>query len=213
MLWKRDVDLVFWCWCALNTDLALWTNADLAFWSRDAGLNLAFCSNSKDCNCNFFNLLTTSAVPPSSLSIPVESQGLLETLDNQKLQSSERIVMVGLIFTIALIMCRCISPTGLLRDVEADCVGCTRGFQNLFRSDVACVVSRSTGHFWRNLWRYLRVSPWRDFAVLSYCLGASRVRGKKFFKLLLVEFNDEGFHCPPEEIDVSLRHGILISRE
>ena len=32
-------------------------------------------------------------------------------------------------------------------------------------------------------------------------------------KLSLVEFNDEGFYRLPEEPDIGLRHGVLVSKE
>ena len=53
----------------------------------------------------------------------------------------------------------------------------------------------------------------KRLCVLSHCLGASGAWEKKFLELSLVEFNDEGFHCPPEELNVSLRHCVLISKE
>ena len=56
---------------------------------------------------------------------------------------------VKLIFNIALIAYRRISPVGLLKDVDAGRVGCMRDFQDLIRSDTTCVVSRSAGHFWK----------------------------------------------------------------
>ena len=68
------------------------------------------------------------AAPLSSFIIPVESTGLLGIPDNLKLQSLEKRMMEELIFTIALIACRCIGPAGLFRDVDVGCVGCTRGF-------------------------------------------------------------------------------------
>ena len=72
-----------------------------------------------------------TTTPSSIFNIPVELQGLLGTLGNLKLQSLEYRVMAGLIFTIIVIVYQHISPGGLLRDVDAACMGCTRGFQNL----------------------------------------------------------------------------------
>jgi len=59
--------------------------------------------------------------------------------------------MMGLVFTIFLTMSEYIGPAGLLRDVDAGCVGYTGGFQNSAGSGAACVVSNYAGHFWRNL--------------------------------------------------------------
>jgi len=91
--------------------------------------------------------------------------------------------MTELILTVTLIACWHFFPTGLLRDVDAGCMGYTRGFQNLFRSGTICVVSSGAGHFRSNLQRDSRASFRRDFAVLPHCLGTGGARGKKFLKI------------------------------
>jgi len=101
--------------------------------------------------------------------------------------------MVGLVFTIVLIMNQFTGLAGLLRDDDAGHVGYTVGFQNLARSGTACIVRNCTNHFWRSLWRDLRVSPWRYFAVMSRSLWASGTWKEKFFKFLLVKLDDERF--------------------
>ena len=79
--------------------------------------------------------------------------------------------MARWVFTIFLTTSQYIGPTSLLRDVDAGHMGYTGGFQYLAGSGVACVVSNCAGHFWRSLWRDLRVSPRGDFALLSLGFG------------------------------------------
>ena len=76
--------------------------------------------------------------------------------------------MTELIYTVTLIACRCFRPAGLLRDDGAGCIGCTRDFQNLFKSGTICVVSSSASHFRSNLRRDSRVSLRSDFAVFVF---------------------------------------------
>jgi len=145
--------------------------ADLTLPGRNAGMNLAFLICRTDCLCRIFDPLSTCMTPSSTFSIPVESLGLLGTLRNLKLHISERRAMARLIFTTTLVMCRRINPAGPLRDVNAGCMGCTRGYQNLFRSGIACAVSSGACHFKSNLRRDSRASH-RRVVGLSYCLGA-----------------------------------------
>ena len=80
--------------------------------------------------------------------------------------------MAELAFNVSLVMRHNLCPVGLLRDVDAGGIVCTRGFQNLFRSGALCIVSSGAGHFRSNLRRDSRASLGRDFAVLWHCLGA-----------------------------------------
>jgi len=73
---------------------------------------------------------------------------LLGTLGHLELKRKE---VVGLIFTIAVIVHRHISLAGLLRDVGVDCMGYKKDFQNHVRSGTTFTVSISAGHFGRNL--------------------------------------------------------------
>ena len=76
----------------------------LALLQKNAGVNLALCIYRIDYVRIVFDLLSTSITPSSIFRILVEFQGLLRTFGNLKLRSSKRIVMAGLIFTIALIV-------------------------------------------------------------------------------------------------------------
>jgi len=67
---------------------------------RNAGMNLAFWICRTYFLCRIFNLLLTSKIPSSTFSILIKLQGLLRTLGNMELQSSERRVTAELIFTI-----------------------------------------------------------------------------------------------------------------
>ena len=62
-------------------------------------------------------------------SIPFKPQRLLGTFGNLELWSSERIEMAKLIFTNVIIVYRCVSPAGLLRDVDAGYMDCMRVFR------------------------------------------------------------------------------------
>ena len=61
--------------------------------------------------------------------ILVESQGLLGTPSNLKLQSPEKRVMAGLIFIIFLTIGQYIGPAGLLRDIDANHMGYMGAFR------------------------------------------------------------------------------------
>ena len=95
-------------------------------------VNLVFSVCRIDCFYKIFNLLSTSTMPSSTFSILIKQHGLLGTPDNSKLLSLKGRKMAILIFTINLIVFRCFRLAGLLRDVDAGCMGYTRGFQNLF---------------------------------------------------------------------------------
>jgi len=69
-----------------------------------------------------------SATPSSMFRILVESHGLLGTSSNLKLQSSEKRVIAGLVFTIFLTKSQYTGPAGLLRDIDTDHMGYTGGF-------------------------------------------------------------------------------------
>ena len=141
----KNVGLLFWSW--QNASLTFWgrqnvgllLNADLRLPKRDAGVNLAFWIYRIDDFCRIFDLLSMCVMPSSTFSISVESQKLLGTTSNLKLQSLERRRTVELFFTITLIVYRRTGPTSLLRDVDTGCIGCMRSFQNLFRSGTACL--------------------------------------------------------------------------
>jgi len=133
--------------CLRNAGLAFWNrNADLALLQRNTGLNLTFCICRIDCVYRVFDLLSTSATP-SSISIPVESRRLLRISGNLKLWSLERREMVKLIFTIITSVSRHIGSAGLLRDVDAGCVGSMGGFYNLTGSTAACNISNNACYF------------------------------------------------------------------
>ena len=88
--------------------------------------------------------------------------------------------MAGLIYTIPVIVYLHISHAGLLRDVDADCIGCTRGFQNLTGSGTICIVSKSAGHFGRNFQKFQERVPEE---ILQYCrivLGLAELEERNF---------------------------------
>ena len=81
--WNRNMDLAFF---QGNAGLSFWNrNVDLVLLKRNAGLNLAFYICKTDCVCRVFDLLSMSTMPSSTLSIPVESQGLLGTSQQHRI--------------------------------------------------------------------------------------------------------------------------------
>ena len=172
-------------WWAAHSNIggARLTNASLALCQRNVGLTPAFSASDTDCNCSVFDLLTTSATLSSTFSILVELQGLLGILGNPELQSFDRRMTPRLIFTIILTVSH---VAGLLRDIGANYVSSTEGFQNLIKSGASCFVNKCAGHFWRSLWRDLRAGLWRDFTVLLRCFRANGAQREKLLGLLLI---------------------------
>ena len=99
-----------------------------------------------------------------TFSIPVKPHGLLGTPSNLKLQNLEKRRMTELVFIVSLIMLYRFCIAGLLRDVDAGSMGCTRGFQNL--SDMApfalwAVVQSTSGVISKEIWERVSKETYR----------------------------------------------------
>jgi len=148
---------------AFEVYLTLLKNAELAFWDenvvlvlleRNAGVNLA-CRT--DCFCSIFELLSTSAASSLMFSIFVKPHGLLGTPGNLKFKSLKRKRMAELVFTVSLIVCHHFRPAGVLRDVDACSMGCTK-------SGTLYIMSSGASYFRSNLRRDSKASLRRDVA-------------------------------------------------
>jgi len=193
------------CWWTQDSRFGIEARSSHCLKETYTGMNLAFWICRADCSWTILNLLLTSTKPSSTFRIGNPRQpGTAEF-------GEERDGIIDLYRHFDCVSM--LSPYGSPQRHWSGQHGLHERFQNLSWSDTACAVGSGVCHFRSNLQRDSWASLRRDFAVLPHCLGAGGAGGKEFLKLLLVEFNDEEFYRLPEKPDISLRYGILVSRE